>query len=654
MRIVALTVLTLALACSGSSDPVEVTPEPPAPAPTAPPAADEPTNAETPRAEDSPVAEAAPVPEPPREGVVQVVDLPDEVPALPSFETRRRMARIPEDGWGEDGFYPIITTPTTSGGAAEGAESDESGADPAAEESGATEASRVATIDAGLRTQINAKMRRLAMANPEYPARCYSSLMAPELLSLRCERMEVYERGGAELYTDIRNFAITEEGLQEFETIDVVIPTANLLAEARRACASRLRREGEAESVDEACREPLAYPNGGLRIGPHGLIGKAYYGAWGEGTAVAYSIPWSRLDRAIYADTALGRMLANVPGASVAEVELPPGTVRAGETVKGTAFASTSAPAREALGKWLQLPANARTGVVLASTGGSHGSFRIAVPEGETELLANVRSALGEEGEAWSWGTQLTPSVVHTRVESNFRNRPGADRRLVIPPGTILGVALGRYGHHESAIGARGSWAITATAPGVSGFTAGALLEPHEGCEPDPAPFLEALPEGQRATAARTMIRSLVTLRQGAERREAIAFGAGRRSSNRRRTGLSRIEILERGAECAPGRLLGRHDLEGDLFAMRFVNTTAHGGKSLLLAGLYAPRQRMRWELYELGGEEPLWRFEARSIHDDVRTEVRIDDEYTLVAIERNDEVIHTVRWVDGEIVSSE
>jgi hypothetical protein len=278
---------------------------------------------------------------------------------------------------------------------------------------------------------------------------------------------------------------------------------------------------------------------------------------------------------------------------------------------------------------------------------GSSYHYRLARPADSEGDLETVRQELGESGEIADWSSALVPRVVRTRTEASFRSDPGSDRVLILPEGTILAAAIGRVDRRDSAMGRPGTWALTAAAPGVSGFTAGNLLVPHEGCEPPFAPFIDAMPEGYRETATASVVRALVTLRRNGREQAAIAYGAAGRRNHPRRLGASRIDIHERGDECAPGRRIARHDLEGNLFAMRFTSSHAHGGATLLLAGSYLAPTRLRWQLFRLGEDEPLWTTElSRSV--DVLTAETVDGEYFPVVVDTPTPV--HVAWTDDGV----
>ena len=665
MRRLNIVLLSLAFACSGGSE-VEVTPEPPA-EPTSNAArtnaantnaantnaANEPPSADGPNAaEDAPPPDEL-APAPPRQGTAPVVVLPDPLPRLPTLTTRRRMVRVSEDAWGgEDGYYPIITTPVAGAeGAAEGpAADDESATDESAGEESAG-GSEITSIDGGLRTRLNALMAHGVDRNPDYPDRCRGTLVRPDLLSLICEHTEVYERGGAETYWKAEQYELSAEEPRRLSVASLVSPTGNLEAEMHLACRRAIPRANNRDTATRTCEALSA--DGELWLTPRGIMGDT--GEYDENYGpLRFFIPYSRLNRAIYADTALGRALAALPGASVEEIELPPGTLRAGEERMGTVFGEPSRP-RELIGRWLTLPAELRAGLVMVPAEGRQ-RVRLALPSEaapDPARVETIATSLGASAPG-SWSRMATLQVVRTRVETNFRNFPGdRETTLIIPPGTLLAAAIGHAGRGQSAIGRRGTWALTATAPGVAGYTAGALVEPYEGCEPDPSGFYESLPEAHRAHAARTLVRALVELRTGAERREVVAFGAngwpGARSG--RENSRSHVAIYARDESCALGHRLGRYDVDGVLSAMRFVNTTAHGGQPLLLVGTYHRYPQVRWQLFELGARDALWTGTTHR-NDRVRTEFQSEGEYSLVRVEnREGEVTQELRWVEGELV---
>ena len=577
-----LLALTL-LACS------ERTPESPAELRPDPAVA---TTEDEPAAQRDDRVEPAPAPVRRRSGIVEVVDLPDVVPPLPTISTRVARVGVADDSWGEEGTYHMVRIPE----------------DPAIEQ------------------RINDYLAHRAGAQAEYPSTCRLLFAHPKLLTLSCEDIEVYERGGSDVSTDVLTVEVTADAVRTFDLRDVISPTVSFDALMRTSCAAALRRDGvPASEAEEGCRGVTGSWAPGYRLSPRGVAGVAEAGR----RDVAFTIPFSQLDRGVYADTTLGQVLAALPGASVVEIELPPGTVREGSTASGLVFGDEDSVS-VSLGRWMHLPAEARSSMVIA---GSSYHYRLARPadaEGDPEV---VRAALGQPGEPADWPSALVPRVVRTRTEASFRSTPSSDRILILPAGTILAAAIGRVDRRDSAMGRPGTWALTAAAPGVSGFTAGNLLVPHEGCEPPAAPFIDAMQEGFRETAAASVVRALVTLRRGGREQEVIAYGAAGRRNNRRRLGASRVDIYERGEGCAPGRRIARHDLEGNLFAMRFTGTQAHGGATLLLAGTYLNPSRLRWQLFRLGDDEPLWTTEvSRSI--DVLTEETVDGEYFPVVVD--------------------
>ncbi|MEO0324341.1 MAG: hypothetical protein AAF447_15375 [Myxococcota bacterium] len=590
-------VATLTVACD---DPA---PEPLAP--EQPPAADAPgaqaaTPAEAPREE----AEA----EAPETRMVRVVRFPEgEDVRLSTFASGPiRRIPIPEDGWGEPGSYATVRP----------------GDDPA------------------LAERINAYIRQQAtQGDPEYPGKCRIAFAHPRLLSVRCEVMEIYERGGADLTTVTSLVKVTEDGFEALRLEDAFSPTASLDAKARRACARTLRREGRAPAeAERGCRGQATRARALTRRGVRFWVPD--YDERGHlQDSLPVLVPFAELDGGVLADHPLGKALAELPGTRVEEVLLPPGLVAPGEVEEGTAFGK-EAIAQVAIGEYLALPAAARAELVLA---GGDAGYRLARPA-SSEAPAAV--ALGE-GRAASWTHALVPRVVRTRVETSFRVRPGEMRTLILPPGTLVGVGLGRVHGRESAMGERGTWALTAAAPGVFGYTAGALLEAHEGCEPPTEAFLSAVPGSQRERAEASLVRASLELRRGGRGVPVFAYGAALLRESRRREGRSRVEIFERSGECALGRRLARHDLDGNLYAIRFAKTRPHGGKTLLLLGSYR-RMRIHWELFELGGDEPLWSTaHSRGAGVEVRAEVREGEDYFPVVVEDDGEP--TVRLAWGE-----
>lgn len=537
-------------------------------------------------------AEPAPAPVRPRSGTVEVVDLPDVVPPLPTIRTRVARVGVADDSWGEEGTYHMVRIPE----------------DPATEQ------------------RINDYLAHRAGAQAEYPSTCRLLFAHPKLLSLSCEDIEVYERGGSESYTTVSTVEVKADAVETFDLRDVMSPTLNFDALMRTACAGAVRRGGAtASEAEETCRGAIGAWEPGFRLNPRGVEAAVHV----DGDDVPFTVPFSQLDRGVYADTTLGQVLAALPGASIVEIELPPGTVRQGATASGLAFGEADRVA-VSLGRWMQLPSEVRSSVVIA--GGSF-HYRLARPADAVAEIEAVRAAIGEPGEVADWPSALVPRVVRTRTEASFRSDPSSDRILILPEGTILAAAIGRVDRRDSAMGRPGTWALTAAAPGVSGFTAGNLLVPHDGCEPPAAPFIDAMQEGFRETAAASVVRALVTLRRGGREQEVIAYGAAGRRNNPRRLGASRIDIYERGDECAPGRRIARHDLEGNLFAMRFTSTHAHGGATLLLAGTYLNPSRLRWQLFRIGDDEPLWTTEvSRSV--DVLTEETVDGEYFPLVVD--------------------
>ncbi|MEM1350376.1 MAG: hypothetical protein AAGI01_17585, partial [Myxococcota bacterium] len=200
----------------------------------------------------------------------------------------------------------------------------------------------------------------------------------------------------------------------------------------------------------------------------------------------------------------------------------------------------------------------------------------------------------------------------------------------------------------ESAMGERGTWALTAAAPGVFGYTAGALLEASDDCEPPAEAFLAAVPESRRERAEASLVRASLELKRGGRSFPVFAYGAALLRESRRRSGKSRVEIHERTEGCGVGRRLARHDLDGNLYAIRFAKTRPHGGQTLLLLGSYR-QSRIHWELFELGGDEALWshdhhRSAGMGAGIEVRTEVREGGDYFPVVVEDEGDVAMRVR----------
>lgn len=465
---------------------------------------------------------------------------------------------------------------------------------------------------------------------------CTPALAHARIVSLECQGWVLDERGNSNPTYEGQSFVVGDGALEAFDVRDALLPDAGIDEAVRNACRRQLGGNDDRIARDNCLYAPntLALAIGRDRLWATWL--EDSYG--GELISLGRApIPFASLDRKILANTPLGEALQALEGVSVVEVPRPEGGLA--NAARGGVRVGEPAYRREVLAQWRTLPAELREGVRLSSV-----NPRESVMVFEDRALADrVAQALSATVEDHEWRGVSAPFVGRVKTPLRLRSSYG----YIMPEGAIVVGTEGTVAGRESAYGRRGTMLYASPTPETAGWVAGNLVEAHEGCVPSADTFVNAMPEDRRERARSTLLTTLVELRRGGQRREAVAFTAMTAPANRRNHGSFRVEVHELGEDCALGRRVARHDHEGSPMGQYFPTVNPHGGDQLIAL----ISNRGAW-LHVLGEAEPLWSSEHGRLEVPAAGET-YRGEYVPLVVDRNGRRT-TIRIVDGEVQTEE
>lgn len=453
-------------------------------------------------------------------------------------------------------------------------------------------------LNAQLREQTLSLISRLD--EDEHPdgygrAICRAAVARADLVGMRCSGIVVYNRGGPfeELVT--RSYRVIGERLVEFDLHDALLPGATLDDLVRRAC----RRA--ADHAEEICEESPGYSD--LSISPRGIridmgrpIGERFE------PLTAY-IPWRSLDGLVLADGPLGPALTEYATRTLVPRPTVPPPHGQGFAVSERAHFGTL------MHRWASLSEADRAMVRMDALSPDDGQLVVTQDVGRARA-EELAAALGATASEARWSSAPLEIVVQeTRRDTSLRRGPsrtqwGGAGFVQLPAGAQVLALRGRILRRESALGARGRWALVSPAPAVQGWAAGNLLRAPPGCRVAPDALLDGLPDATRARARRTLILSRVTVFRRGRRSDAVLSAVMVRAHRRRRAiGRARVQLHAIDAQCEVGRRLAIAEADGLLWTANVTHTQASGGETLMVLAT-APSsdsRSLRWSLMAQG-----------------------------------------------------
>ncbi|MGE0784863.1 MAG: hypothetical protein AB7S26_04170 [Sandaracinaceae bacterium] len=406
---------------------------------------------------------------------------------------------------------------------------------------------------------------------------CDVSLSREDLVSVACLRFDSPDRWVPVARFAARTYAIEGDSLERIAVPRQLAPGTDLGAMFLAECRRRVRQDptSDAPPVEERCASLLTL--GEVHVTERGLRTMSVSDRF-DVLEVGLTVPFAELDRRVLADTPLGRALASVEGAAIVEVPLPEGAVPPGETARGQRLTEPSSLA-ETLESWWRLPVAERVGVLAVPAAEPlwSGQFVLAIPDAGRAGSDPPRVSL----EPIEWTQALTPFVARARRDVSLRLTPYGSVRGDLPQGTLMVGARGEIASQTSSSGARNTWLAVALTRGMDGWLAGNLVEPNDGCEPDPTAFLARLgrSEAARARGLVSLGRAVLDVRTPRPTRAALFFAT--RAPNLRDRHL-RVGVYALDEACAVGRRMLEVDVEGRYVSVVVTSTMPRGGESLL------------------------------------------------------------------------